>query len=179
MDKTKYAKYISLEKVSFLTSIPNMSNPKPSSVKKYALENGYKEVNYNEQPNEYYKPIYINAGNNIIQAWAPLDLADCKISALTKIQNNLTTALSERAIVYCEYLDADIVYDTDACINATSMVSDGYCSAYVDANDNIHTLNLTGVSKVAETLKAYRTSLYTEAQSKRYYIEQATSVDDL
>lgn len=155
----RYAKLDSNEELVFCTYIPNVSNPTEEALKAYALDNGFKEMVYTEQPHRFCHETWTPKRTKIYQEWVNDDLDDTKNVIFDEIQENLNTAIYSRISIPCD-LGFNIIYDTQAQMNVMGMIAFGQGGMLIDADDMQHLLSDDEMKVVAKALSDYKTSLY-------------------
>lgn len=176
--KLEYAKLKEDGTLDYLKFVPNVSNPSPSIIEKYAENNGYLFVNKVNGSMKYHTTKFVQEDNVINEKFVPIDLQTAKNQAMDEVQSELTYSLSKRTVIPCEGI-GNIIYDTDALINATGMMAFQSWNNYIDADNNLHNLDMQGVNTVVTTLSNHRTGLYTLATKKRQLISQAETVNEV
>lgn len=160
-----------------MRGIRGVMNPSADRLAEYAAAHGYKPVNDSPQPNQYYLSSWQDDGQSITRVWMPMELEAAKEQARERVQTELSMMLSQRAAVDCPTLDASIVYDADALINALGL---SIGDAFITADDSIIMLDDEAkIEAIRAALKGYRAQLYADATEKRAQINAAESVDDL
>lgn len=142
----------------------------------YAAENGFKPLEDNPAPNQYYISEWVDNGEKITRVNTPMDLEQVKNMAREMVQENLNRELKVRTEVDCEELGKAIIYDEAALINAMGLEAG---DAFITADDSVIVLTETQKNAVKAALKTYRAGLYAAATEKRAQINACSSVDEV
>ena len=157
-----------------LAGAHNIANATEAQLAEYAAAHGYKRLGHSDPRGRYYNLAYEELFDSIREFYIPWALEDAKADAMQRVQEELTSALSERVTIPCDGFSAGIVYDGDALTNAAGMsVGD----PYIDAANNVAPLTAEGLDAIQRALKAHRMGLYAAATVKREQIAAAEDVD--
>lgn len=168
-----YAKLINGQP-RILAGAHNIANATESQLAEYAAAHGYKTYTEAARPGLYWREAYFETDSALSLVWETWPLEDAKADAMQRVQEELTSALSERVTIPCDGYSAGIVYDGDALTNAAGMsVGD----PYIDAANNVAPLTEEQLDNIKAALKSHRMALYAAATIKREQIAAAEDVD--
>lgn len=106
-----FAKLKDNKTLEILKYIPYISNPTEKMFKDYALNNGYKIVEYTTQPYEYSYCQYKDLSTKISQYWYPFEYQMIYDDCMIKCQNLLDTTAQSRGY---DNIQSLISYSSDA-----------------------------------------------------------------
>lgn len=106
-----------------------------------------------------------------------IEVDDAKPEARAAVQAWIDRATRERTTIPCEGIDAGIVFDTQACINAMGLEAG---DVFIDAKDGVHAIeSAADVACIKGALKAHVAGLYAKATEWRKRIDAAATREEI
>lgn len=106
-----------------------------------------------------------------------VEVDDAKPEARAAVQSWIDRVTRERTTIACDGMEAGIVFDTQACINAMGLEAG---DVFIDAADGVHAIkSAADVARIKGALKSHVAGLYAKATEWRKRIDAAETREEI